>query len=137
MRKGCMLIVKEIWSKYSKWRSFSESKPVLCTNRFRKNNCPYWLVVWAISLNFLLCFLLVPLSYTPQQGCIRRAIVPNLYNFVKQNKSSLLSPLRKRRSPQHIKHIRNTRVSCSFRLNLLIVVRLVRVPNSVAILHKR
>ena len=32
-------------------------------------------------------------------------------NFVKQNKSSLLSPLRKRRPPQHIKHIRNTRVS--------------------------
>ena len=32
-------------------------------------------------------------------------------NFVKQNKSSLLSPLRKRCPPQHIKHIRNTRVS--------------------------
>ena len=32
-------------------------------------------------------------------------------NFVKQNESSLLSPLRKRRPPQHIKHIRNTRVS--------------------------
>ena len=31
-------------------------------------------------------------------------------NFVKQNKSSRLSPLRKRRPPQHIKHIRNTRV---------------------------
>ena len=32
-------------------------------------------------------------------------------NFVKQNKSSLLSPLRKRGPPLHIKHIRNTRVS--------------------------
>ena len=32
-------------------------------------------------------------------------------NFVKLNKSNLLSPLRKRRPPQHIKHIRNTRVS--------------------------
>ena len=32
-------------------------------------------------------------------------------NFVKQYKSSLLSPLRKRRPPQHIKHITNTRVS--------------------------
>ena len=32
-------------------------------------------------------------------------------NFVKQNKSSLLSPLRKRCLPQHIKHIRITRVS--------------------------
>ena len=27
-------------------------------------------------------------------------------NFVKQNKYSLLSPLRKRRPPQHIKHIK-------------------------------
>ena len=62
-------------------------------------------------------------------------------NFVKQNKSSLLSPLRNRRPPQHIKHIRNTRVSriptfdepCNF----VTVVFLVWVPNSGAILHKR
>ena len=26
-----------------------------------KNDCPYWLVVWPICLNFMLCFLLVPL----------------------------------------------------------------------------
>ena len=69
-------------------------------------------------------------------------------NFVKQDKSSLLSPLRKRRPPQLIKHIRNTRVSripthdepCSstlHRLNFGTVVFLVRVPNSGAILHKR
>ena len=69
-------------------------------------------------------------------------------NFVKQNKSSLLSPLRKRRPPQHIKHIRNTRVSriptfdepCSSTLhplNFVTVVFLVWVPNSGAILHKR
>ena len=69
-------------------------------------------------------------------------------NFVKQNKSSLLSSLRKRRPPQHIKHIRNTRVSriptfdkpCSSALHPLsfvTVVFLVRVPNSGAILHKR
>ena len=69
-------------------------------------------------------------------------------NFVKQNKSSLLSPLRKRRPPQHIKHIRNTRVSriptfdqpCSSTLhplNFITVVFLEWVPNSGAILHKR
>ena len=69
-------------------------------------------------------------------------------NFVKQYKSSLLSPLRKRRPPQHIKHIRNTRVSriptfdkpCSLMLhplNFVTVVFLVWVPNSGAILHKR
>ena len=68
-------------------------------------------------------------------------------NFVKQNESSLLSPLRKRRPPQHIKHIRNTRVSriptfnkpCSSTLHLLnfvTVAFLVWVPNSGAILHK-
>ena len=69
-------------------------------------------------------------------------------NFVKQNESSLLSPLRKRRPPQLIKHIRNTRVSriptldepCSSMLhplNFFTVVFLVWVPNSGAILHKR
>ena len=68
-------------------------------------------------------------------------------NFVKQNDSSLLSPLRKRRPPQHIKHIRNTRVSriptfaepCSSTLhplNFVTVVFLVWDPNSGAILHK-
>ena len=69
-------------------------------------------------------------------------------NFVKQNKSSLLSPLRKRCPSQHIKHIRNTTVSriptfdkpCSLTLhplNFVTVVLLVWVPNSGAILHKR
>ena len=32
-------------------------------------------------------------------------------DFIKQHKSSLLSPLRKRRPPQQIRHIRNTRVA--------------------------
>ena len=68
-------------------------------------------------------------------------------NFVKHNKSSL-SPLRKSRPPQYIKHIRNTRVSrihafdepfssTLHPLNLVTVVFLVWVPNSGAILHKR
>ena len=69
-------------------------------------------------------------------------------NFVKQDKSSLLSPMRKRLLPQLIKHIRNTRVSriptldepCSSTLhplNCVTVVFLVWVPNSDAILHKK
>ena len=70
-------------------------------------------------------------------------------NFVKQNNtSSLLSSLKKRHPPQHIKHIRNTRVSwiptfdepCSptlHHLNFVTVVLLVWVPNSGTILHKR
>ena len=40
-----------------------------------KNDCPYWLVVWSICLNFTLCFLLVP--FTPRQGRLHRALVPN------------------------------------------------------------
>ena len=35
------------------------------------NDCPYWLVVWPICLNFILCFLLVPLyasTRTPSKG---------------------------------------------------------------------
>ena len=62
-------------------------------------------------------------------------------NFVKQKRLSLLSHLRKRCPPQHIKHIRNTRVSripafdepCSSTLhplNFVTVVFLVWVPNS-------
>ena len=69
-------------------------------------------------------------------------------NIVKQKKLSLLSPLRKRCPPQHIKHIRNTRVSriptvddlCSSTLhplNFVTVVILLWVSNSGAILHKR
>ena len=69
-------------------------------------------------------------------------------NFVKQDKSSLLSPLRKRCPPQLIKHIKNTRVSripildepCSSTLhplNFVTVVFLVWVTNSGAIHHKR
>ena len=90
---------------------------------FGKKYCPYWLVVWPICLYF------------------------TVNNFVKQNKSSLLSPLRKRCPPQHIKHSRNTRVSqtptfdepCSSMLhplNFVTVVFLVWVPNSGTILHK-
>ena len=60
-------------------------------------------------------------------------------NFVNQYKSSLLSPLRKRRPPQHIKHIRNTRVSriptfdepCSSTLHPLNFVNVVSVSVSV------
>ena len=108
---------------------------------YGKNDCPYWLVVWPICLNFMLCFILVPLYAFEGHLC------QTVNNFVKQNKSSLLSPLGKRRPPQHIKHIRNTRVSriptfdepCSLPLhplNLVTVVFLVWVPNSGPILHK-
>ena len=68
-------------------------------------------------------------------------------NFVEQNISSLLSPLRKRRPPQHIKHTRNTRVSrlptfeetCCSTLHPLTLSRLYfgMGPIQSAILHKK
>ena len=90
MRKECTLISNKIWSKYSQWRSFSESKPVPCTNSFRKNDCPYWLVVWQICLNFMLCFLLVPLyasTTTPSKGTCAKPY----FFVVKQNLHPLCS----------------------------------------------
>ena len=68
-------------------------------------------------------------------------------NSVKQNKSSLLSPLRKRQPPKLIKHVRHTRVSCIptydepcsstlHPLNLLTVVLLVWVQESGDMFHK-
>ena len=93
------------------------------------------------------CFLLVPLIRLDKDA-FGGHLCHTVNNFVKQNKSSLLSPLIKRRQPQHIKYIKNTRVSriptfdesCSsmlYPLNFVTVVFLVWVPNSGAILHKR
>ena len=139
MRKGCTLIFKKIWSKYSKWRSFSESKPVPCTNSFREKR----LSILASCMANLSKFHVICCDKDAFEGHLCQTV----NNFVKQNKSSLLSPLRKRRPPQHSKHIRNTRVSwiptfdepCSSTLhplNFPTVVLLVWVPNSGAILHK-
>ena len=97
----------------------------------------------------MLCFLLVPLKLIRlNKDAFEGHLCQTVNNFVKQKKLSLLSPLRKRCPPQHIKHIRNTRVSriptfdepCSSTLhplNFVTVVFLVWVPNSGAILHKR
>ena len=76
-----------------------------------------------------------------------RHLCQTINNLVKQYRPILLSPLRKRCSPQHIKHIRNTRVSCIptfdepcsstlHPLNLISVVLLVWVPDSGSIIHK-
>ena len=147
MRKGCMLIFNKIWSRYSQWRRFSESKPVPCTNSFREKRLSMLASYTANLSKFHVVFsssTLIRLDNDAFEWHLCQAV----NNFVKQNKSSLLSPLRKRHPPQHIKHIRNTRVSliptfdepCSSTLhplNFVTVVLLVWVPNSGAILHKR
>ena len=80
MRKGCRLILKKIWPKYSQWRSFSKSNPVPCTNSFRGNDCAYWLVVWPICLNFILCFLLeIPLNKDPNSSSISETLEYRIY----------------------------------------------------------
>ena len=147
MRKGWTLILKKIWSKYSQWRSFSESKPVPCTNSFREKR----LCILASCVANLSKFHAVFSSSTLiclDKDAFEGRLCHIVNNFVKQNKSRLLAPLIKRRPPQHIKHIRNTRVSqihtfdepCSSTLhplNFVTVVFLVWVTNSGAILHKR
>ena len=48
-----------------------------------KNDCLYWLVVWSICINFMLCFLLVPLyasTRTPSKGTITICINPSKLN---------------------------------------------------------
>ena len=147
MRKGCTLIFNKIRSKYSQWQSFSESKPVPCTNSFREKRLSILASCMANMSKFHAVFsssTLIRLDKDAFEGHLCQTV----NNFVKQNKSSLLSPLRKRRPPQHIKHIRNNRVSqiptfdepCSSTLhplNFVTVVLLVWAPNSGAILHKR
>ena len=56
-----------------------ENRPVPCTNSFRENDCPYWLVVWLICLNFILCFLLVPLYASTRRKKINSDTDPMLY----------------------------------------------------------
>ena len=87
--------------------SFSKETP--CTNSFTKKQ----LSILASCMDNLSKFYIVFSS----SGLIRLDkdafeghLCQTVNNFVKQNKSSLLSPLRKRHPPQHIKHIRNTRV---------------------------
>ena len=99
MRKGCTLIFNNIGSKYSQWRSFSESKPVPCTNSFRKTRLSILASCMANLSKFHVVF----------SSCTLHAFEGHLCQTV--NNLCLLSPLRKRRIPQHIKHIRNTRVS--------------------------
>ena len=144
MRKGWMLILKKIWSKYSQWRSFSESKPIPCTNSFREKRLASCMANLSKFHAVFSSSTLIRLDKDAFEGLLCQTV----NNFVKQNKSSLLSPLRKRRPPQHIKNIRNTRVSwiptfdqpCSSTLHPLkfvTVVFLVWVPNSGVILHRR
>ena len=101
MRKGCTLIYNKIWSKYSQWWSFSESKPVLCTNSFRGKTTVH--MILASCMANLSKFHVVFSSSTHirlDKYAFEGHLCQTVNNFAKQNKSSLLSPLRKRRPPQ-------------------------------------
>ena len=62
MRKGCTLIffIKFDLNTANDGAS-AKASPFHALIVLGKNDCPYWLVVWPICLNFMLCFLLVPL----------------------------------------------------------------------------
>ena len=99
MWKGRTLIYNKILSKYSQLRSFSESKPVPCTNSFRKKR----LSILAICMANLSKFHVVFSSSTlirPDKDAVEGPLCQTVNNFVKQNKLSLPSLLRNRRPLQ-------------------------------------
>ena len=121
--------------------------PVPCTNSFREKRLSILASCMTNLSKFHIVFYSSALIRLNKDAC-EGHLCQTVNNFVKQNKSSLMSPLRKRRPPQLIRHIRNTRVSCIptfdescsstlHPLNIITVVLLVWVPDSGAILHKR
>ena len=74
-------------------RASAEAIPFHALIVLVKNDCPYWLVVWPIS-KFHAVFsssTLIRLDKDAFEGHLCQTV----NNFVKQNKSSLLSPLRR------------------------------------------
>ena len=60
MRKGCTLIlIKKLIQKAANDGASAKASPFHAQIVLGENDCPYWLVVGPISLNFILCFLLV------------------------------------------------------------------------------
>ena len=90
--------------------ALSESKPFPCTNSFREKRLSI-LASWMANLFKFHAVYSSSTLIRLDKDAFEGHLCQTVNNFVKQNKSSLLSPLRKRRPPQHIKHIRNTRVS--------------------------
>ena len=102
MRKGCTLISNKSWSKYSQWWSFSESKPVPCTNNFRKK----WLSILAKCMTNLSKFHVVFSSSSTlihlDKDAFEGHLCQTVNNLLKQNGSILLSPfLEKEASTVH------------------------------------
>ena len=58
-----MLIVKKFDLNTTNDGASAKASPFHALIVLGKNACQYWLVVWPICLNFMLCFLLVPLLY--------------------------------------------------------------------------
>ena len=62
-----------------------------------KNDCPYWLVVWQICLNFMVFSSSTLIRLDKDAFNFKGHLCQTINNFVKQNESSVLSLLRKRR----------------------------------------
>ena len=56
MRKGCTLILKKIDLNTANDRASAKASPFHVLIVIGKNDCPYWLVVWPICLNFHVVF---------------------------------------------------------------------------------
>ena len=85
MRKGCTLIVKRKCDlNTANGGASAKPSPFHALIVLGKNDCPYCLVVWPICLNFMLCFLLVPLyasTRTPSKGtCAKPLIIVSQYS---------------------------------------------------------
>ena len=86
MRSGCTLIVKKILSKSSQWQSFNESKPVPCTNSFRKKLLSILDSCMANLSKFHIVFSSSTLIHL-NKDAFEVHLCQTVNNFVKQNKS--------------------------------------------------
>ena len=78
MRKGCTLIVKKIYLNTANDGASAKASPFHALIVLGKDDCPYWLVVWPICLNFMLGFLLVPLyasTRTPSKDTCAKPLI--------------------------------------------------------------
>ena len=144
MRKGCTLIYNKIWSKYSQWWRFSESKPVPCTNSFRKKRLSILVSCMANLSKFHVVFSSSTLIHLDKDA-FEVHLCQTVNNFVKQNESSLLwergvhpNTSSISETLEYLEYLLLTNLTarrCTLSI-FFTVIFLVRVPNSGAILNK-
>ena len=78
MRKGCTLILNKFDLNTANDGASAKASPFHALIVLGKNDCPYWLVVWPICLNVMLCFLLAPLyasTRTTSKGTCAKPLI--------------------------------------------------------------